>query len=241
MEPDDDATKWNKLESDPDPRLLLKIQDRIASSLTPVRPVWPAWALQLLFVLLFVLLVAGFSFVFGTHGFHALTTPRRWAFFSILTAGAWLTSVSLTAEMTPGSLRRFHRLGLAGGILLTFSLVAAILLPVDSATGFIAYGMPCFSIGCIVGGLAALAAWQFLRSGFIASELSAQITAATFSGIVATTVLEIHCDRLFLFHVLVWHLAPFLFAGLTVAVAGALWRRLKVHSNIVISLLCPVF
>ena len=244
MEPTDDFRKGSQvnanLDSDiaPDPQLLIKIQDQIAASLAPVRPIHPAWALQAYFLVLFIVLVATFSFLFGTQGLHALTTPRRWAFFSVLLAGAWLTSVSLSAEMVPGSRRRVHRLWLTGGIVLAFATAAVLLLPVETGIGFVVSGMPCFTIGCIVGMIAAFATWQLLRSGFIASEFSAQIAAATFCGVVATTVLEIHCGRYFLFHVLVWHLAPFLISGLAIVACRAIWRWFRAHSNIALHLLC---
>jgi hypothetical protein len=74
---------------------------------------------------------------------------------------------------------------------------------------------------------AGLLFWLILRRGAILSPRTVGAAAGMLAGLVSTTVLEVHCPNLNVWHILVWHVGialSGLVAGLLIAVAGQVVR-----------------
>jgi hypothetical protein len=204
------------------------IRKIVVDELRPVRPLLPSWAFFLAFALIFTGLSVLGGFYLGTHGWFLLMPGQKIAIFATLAASAALLSFSLVRQMVPGEklLLRPELLPIALFVLLCL-VVASVFQP-RADSHFLQDGEKCLKIGVSYAIPAALAFWFILSRGAILSPRVVGAVAGMLAGLVSTTVLEVHCPNLDLWHILVWHVGiAFLgtIAGLLVAVAGQAIRN----------------
>ena len=204
------------------------LQKMIVEDLRPVRPLFPSWVFFLGFALIFV----GLSYLgvlyLGPSGWSVLMPGQRIAVFSTLAASAALLAFSLVRQMVPGQ-RSLFRPGLLPVVLFVLlCLVVAGVFQVRTDPHFLRTGEACLKAGVPYAIPAALAFWLILRRGSILSSRAVGAITGMLAGLVSTTVLEVHCPDLNVWHILVWHVGIALLGmvtGLLVGMAGQAIRR----------------
>jgi hypothetical protein len=130
--------------------------------------------------------------------------------------------------MVPGqkSLLRPGLLPVALFVLLC--LVVASVFQVRTDPHFLKTGEACLKAGVPYAIPAALVFWLILRRGAILSPRAVGAIAGMLAGLVSTTVLEVHCTNLNVWHILVWHVGIALLGmicGLLIATVGQAVRN----------------
>jgi hypothetical protein len=206
-----------------DPSQIDRLQKMIVRDLRPVRPLRPSW----IFLSAFALIFLGLSYLavlyLGSYGWFVLMPTQRVAVFSTLAASAGLLAVSLVRHMVPGQ-KSPLRLGLLPiGFFVLLCLVVASVFQVRTDPHFLKSGEACLKAGIPYALLAAFVFWLILRRGAILSPRVTGAIIGMLAGLVSTTVLEIHCPNLNVWHILVWHVGIALLgsvAGVLIAMAG---------------------
>jgi hypothetical protein len=200
-----------------------RLQKMIVDDLRPVRPLRPSWVFLVAFSLIFVAISYLGVLHLGTYGWFMLMPRQRIAVFSTLAASAGLLAFSLTRQMVPGQ-KSLLRPGLMPvGLFVLLCLVVASVFQVRADPHFLQSGVACFKAGAPYAIPAALVFWLILRRGAILSPRAIGAIAGMLAGLISTTVLEVHCPDLNVWHILVWHVGIAfvgLVAGLLVAMAG---------------------
>jgi hypothetical protein len=205
-----------------------RLQEMIVEDLRPVRPLLPSWVFVAAFALIFVgLSYLGASYL-GAYGWFVLMPGQKIAVFATLAASAALLAFSLVRQMVPGqqSLLRPGLLPVALFVLLCVVVASVFQVRIDHH--FLRAGEACLKAGVPYAIPAALVFWLILRRGAILSPRVVGAIAGMLAGLVSTTVLEVHCPNLNVWHILVWHVGIALLgaiAGLLVAIAGRAIRR----------------
>lgn len=205
-----------------------RLQKMIVSDLRPVRPLLPSWA----FFLAFALIFAGLSYLgvsyLGAYGWFVLMPGQKIAVFATLAASAALLAFSLVRQMVPGQ----RSLLLAGllpvSLFVLLCLVVASVFQVRADPHFLRAGEACLRAGVPYAIPAAFVFWLILRRGAILSPRVVGAMAGMLAGLVSTTVLEVHCPNLDVWHILVWHVGIALLGmitGLLIAIAGQAIRN----------------
>jgi hypothetical protein len=205
-----------------------RLRKMIVEDLRPVRPLFPSWVFMVAFVFIFVgLSYLGVSYL-GAYGWFVLMPGQKIAVFATLAASAALLAFSLVRQMIPGQ-KSFLRPGLLPiALFVLLSLVVASVFQVRTDPHFLRTGEACLKIGAPYAIPAALAFWLILRRGAILSSRAVGAITGMLAGLVSTTVLEVHCPNLNVWHILVWHVGIALLGmvtGLLVAIAGQAIRR----------------
>jgi hypothetical protein len=211
-----------------DPGQIDRLQKMIVGDLRPVRPLLPTWVFFLAFVIVFVALsYMGVSYL-KPYGWFVLMPAQKVAIFSSLAASAGLLAFSLVRQMVPGQ-KSLLRPGLLPIVLFVFlCLVVASVFQVKADPHFLQWGYRCMKAGVPYGIPAALVFWLILRRGAILSPRVVGAITGMLAGLVSTTVLEVHCPYLNVWHILVWHFGIALLGllvGLVVAVGGQAIRN----------------
>jgi hypothetical protein len=190
-----------------------RAQRTLLAGLRPAKPLAsPRW-----FLLSFIAVCAGFAVsiaaILGMHGLHVLGAVQGAAIFTALLALAMLAAVACERAMRP-----------AGGARLGWQawLVAAIVFPVlfslvfhgYSTLNFVHEGIPCLVAGLAVSLPTGLIVALILRRGFVMEWSSAGLAAGTLSGLAGLAMLELHCPNLKAIHVISWHVAVVVLAGI---------------------------
>ena len=199
-----------------------RLRDTIVDDLHPIRPLLPAWV----FFLIFALIFAGLSYVgicyLGTIGWSVLMPLQKIAVFATLASCAALLSFSLVRQMVPGE-KSLLPTGLPPVVLVILCLVVASVFQVRTDPHFVRTGEACLKAGLPYAVPAGLLFWLVLRRGLILSPQAVGAIAGSLAGLVGTTVLELHCPDLNVWHILIWHVGIVLLgmlAGLLIAIAG---------------------
>jgi hypothetical protein len=205
-----------------------RLQKMILGDLRPVRPLLPTWVFFSAFVIVFVVLsYVGISYL-KPYGWFVLMPAQKLAIFSSLAASAGLLTFSLVRQMVPGQ-KSLLRPGLLPVVLFVFlCLVVASVFQVKADPHFLEWGYRCMKAGVPYGIPAAFVFWLILRRGAILSPRVVGAITGMLAGLVSTTVLEVHCPYLNVWHILVWHFGIALLGllvGLLVAVAGQAVRH----------------
>jgi hypothetical protein len=213
-----------------DPGQLERLQRMIVENLRPVRPLPPFWVFLLAFALVFAGLSGLGVWYLGGYGWLVLMTGQKVAVVSSLAATAALLAFSLVRQMVPGEKTVFHPGALPMALLVLLCLIFAGVFQVRADPHFLRDGEACLKTGVPYAIPAALVFWLILGRGAILSPRITGATAGMLAGLVSTTVLEVHCPNLNVWHILVWHLGialPGILAGLLLTMAGqAIQNRL---------------
>ena len=205
-----------------------RLQRSLLTNLRPARQMLPFWV----FLLAFAIAFGGFSYLgvsyLGPSGWFMLMPIQRIAVFATLAASAALLSFSLVRQMAPGQ-KSFLRPGvLPIALFVLLSLVLASVFQVRADPGFLRSGETCLRAGLPFAIPAAFVFWLILRRGAILSPRRLGAMTGMLAGLVGTTVLEVHCGNLDIWHILVWHVGIVLLGmitGLLLAEAAAAIRR----------------
>jgi len=205
------------------PMQIERLRDMVVRDLHPVRPLLASWV----FLLSFAVIFAGFTYLgisyLGLPGWFVLMPVQRIAVFTTLAASAALLAFSLARQMVPGE-KSLLGTGLLPVVLFVLlCLVVASVFQVRTDPYFLRAGRACLQAGVPYAIPAGLLFWLILRRGAILSARAVGAVAGMLSGLVSTTVLEVHCPNLNVWHILVWHVgiaALGLLAGLFIAIAG---------------------
>jgi hypothetical protein len=202
---------------------LERLRKIIVDDLRPVRPLLPSLAFLLAFSLIFV----GFSFLgvlyLGAKGWFVLMPAQKIAVFASLAGSAALLAFSLVRQMVPGQKSVLHPGTLPIAVFVLLCLVLASVFQVRADPHFLRAGEACLKAGLPYAIPAALLFWLILRRGALLSPRIVGAMAGMLAGLVSTTVLEVHCPNLDVWHILVWHVGiAFLgmITGLLTAIAG---------------------
>jgi hypothetical protein len=205
-----------------------RLQKMIVGDLRPVRLLRPAWVFLSAFALIFV----GLSYLgvlyLGPYDWFVLMPGQRIAVFSTLAASAGLLAFSLVRQMVPGQKSPLRPGLLPIGLFVLLCLVVASVFQVRTDPHFLQSGETCLKAGIPYAIPAAFVFWLILRRGAILSPRVAGAITGMLAGLVSTTVLEVHCPNLNVWHILVWHVGIALLglvAGVLVAMAGQAIRN----------------
>ena len=189
--------------------------------LRPVRPMAPVW----MFTFGLVTLFAGFGVaaaeLLGLHGLHVLNPSQAASIFFTLLLAAWLAATGCVRTMRPAAGSRIGWLAWAGAVLV-FPVLFSLVFRGYSTRNFIHEGIPCLVAGLCVAIPTGLAVALILRRGFVMKWSSAGVAAGTLSGLTGLAMLELHCPNLKASHVMVWHVAVVMIAGVLGWAIGSL-------------------
>ena len=199
------------------------LRSMIIGDLHPIRPLFPSWVFLLIFALIFAGLTYLGIFYLGMPGWFVLMPVQKIAVFTTLAASAALLAFSLVRQMVPGEKSLLPAALLPVVLFVLLCLVIASVFQVRTDTHFLRAGRACLQAGIPYAIPAGLLFWLILRRGAILSPRAVGAVAGMLAGLVSTTVLEVHCPNLNVWHILVWHVgiaALGLLAGLLIAIAG---------------------
>ena len=205
-----------------------RLQKVIVADLRPVRPLLPSWIFLSAFALIFV----GLSYLgvlyLGSYGWFVLMPGQKIAVFATLAASAALLAFSLVKQMVPGQKWLPCPGLLPVSLFVLLCLVVASVFQVRTDPHFLWAGEACLKAGVPYAIPAAFVFWLILRRGAILSPRVVGAMAGMLAGLVSTTVLEVHCPNLDVWHILVWHVGIALLGmitGLLIAIAGQAIRN----------------
>lgn len=204
------------------------LEKMIVDDLRPVRPLPPSWVFLLAFALIFVALVSLGAYYRGAYGWYVLMPAQKMAVFVTLAGSAALLAFALVRQMVPGEKLLLRPALLPFGVFVLLCLVVASVFQVRADPHFLQAGERCLKAGVPYAIPAALVFWFILSRGAILSPRTVGAITGMLAGLVSTTMLEIHCPDLNIWHILVWHVGIALvgmLAGLLVAMLGQAIRR----------------
>ena len=216
------------------PAALRKIAESLADNLRPVRPLAPARYFVGAFVGIFVSIVALSVYRLGAFAIAVMTPLQTTAILSTLAIGTGLLVYSLVNQMVPGSRHRFPPALLAIGITISVAVVMAVLFQVQQEKNFWGNAWVCIQAGTLVGALAAVPFWLVLRRGAILSPRMTGAAAGLLAGLAGTSMLEIHCPNLDIWHILLSHLGAAILcalAGLATGLTAETRGRRSIHRS----------
>ena len=169
------------------PELARQIAGKLASSLTPVKPMPSAAVLALRVALVFAALAAGLTWMMGVSAFRSLTMLQALGIGAVLAAGVALFSVGLAWQMRPGSFQRIPA-KLSWAIFgAAFVAGAALLLPLRGSEAFVLDGWPCLVTGLAAAAGSAIFFWWMARSGVA-------VSAGSFGGMLGAMAGLLKCS-----------------------------------------------
>jgi hypothetical protein len=211
-----------------DPSQIDRLQKMIVGGLHPVRPLRPSWVFLSAFALIFVALSCLGVLYLKPYGWFVLMPGQKIAVFATLAASAGLLAFSLVKQMVPGQKPLLRPGLLPVGLFVLLCLVVASVFQVRTDPHFLQSGEACLKAGIPYAIPAAFVFWLILRRGAILSPRVVGALTGMLAGLVSTTVLEVHCPNLNLWHILTWHVGIAflgLVAGVLVAIAGQAIRH----------------
>lgn len=216
---------------DVNPEVLRQIVSRIESSLQPVAPLPPPART----VAALIIAVAGTATlgaaILGMHGIQSMSTTV-----------AGTICISLLVLLSVAAVNNVQ-LGIPGGrnwITAPKLLIAAVLATIGlfaacfsdySVDDFVSQGLRCLTAGVFQACPVALIIWFLLRRHFAVDTKAAIIARATLAGLGGLTMLELHCARLQVPHLAVWHTAVLPVCVLLGVVASSSYAMLRGRSH----------
>jgi hypothetical protein len=188
------------------PTALSRLASDLAADLLPARPLAPMGFYLAGLAGTFGSIVAFGVYLEGTFALSAMSPLQTVSILSALGACASLLAWSLVHQMVPGSRHRFRPEFLPAAVIASLSLVVGVLFQFRDETLFWKRGWACLEVGLPFDLLAAVPLWLILRRGTVLSPRVTGAATGLLAGLSGMSVLEIHCPRLGLWHILVWHL-----------------------------------
>ena len=192
----------------PDPLLaatLQRIQRSLTADLHLVRPLARKRYLFAIFAGIFLCAVAGGVYRMGAFGLAAMSPLESTTILSLLAISTCLLSYSLLDQMAPDSRQRIPARALPWAIILVLLIAIVTLFPLQHEDAFWGESWFCLHAGLQVGIVTAIPIWLVLRRGAIISEGTTGAAAGLLAGLAGTTVLELHCPNMDLWHILLSH------------------------------------
>jgi hypothetical protein len=183
----------------------VNVSERISANLKPVKPLPPTSVLAGRFVGVFALLVVLLIVLLGASGPENMSLPQLLVIAAVLGASAIFLSLSLSWQMVPGKHQRIPAPLLIGAFALGFVIVVATMFPWENVADLFGLGWGCTRAGLLMA-IPAAAVLTFLatRGAPLSFGLLGACLGAT-SGLLALTVLQLHCDNQHAGHLLLWH------------------------------------
>lgn len=123
----------------------------------------------------------------------------------VLALGVALLSMSLSWQMTPGSLQRIPPRTAAPILTAGFLIGIAVLFPWRAPEAFLTRGWPCLKAGLMMALPAAALFWLVVRRGAVLNVGTLGGTLGAIVGLLSATVLQFTCSLQEAGHLLVWH------------------------------------
>jgi hypothetical protein len=202
----------------PSPALIDAVTARVLADLQPIVPMRPASHFAVVFTTIFCALTAAGLLLFRPLGILLMNHLQAWLILFAIVVCAAATIVSLARQVVPARLHSFAPERVIAFIPVGLALLLLIFLPVDPAPDFWKRAGVCIAIGLGLATLSGSALFVVLRRGAVMSVRLAGGTAGLLAGLVAFTVLEIHCPILDPLHAGTSHTGVVVLA----VVAGAL-------------------
>ena len=204
----------------PSATTLRQIANGMAASLRPVRPVAPARYFLGAFVGIIVSIVALSVYRMGAFAVAAMTLLQTVTILSAMAISTGLLAYSLVHQMVPGSRHRIPPRLLPVAITISLTIGITVLFQFQYERNFWGNAWACIRAGIPIGALAAVPFWLMLRRGAILSPSMTGAATGLLAGLVATSVLEMHCPNLDAWHILVSHLGVAILCALDGLVIG---------------------
>ncbi|SRR5579871_74814 len=214
-----------RVEAAPSSDTLRHIEQSLAADLRAVQPMWPLSYFFTAFAGIFVLIVSFGAYRMGTFAISVMSPLQAAAILCALAASAGLLAYSLVHQMVPGSRQRVSPQPLPAGIMVFLLLIVAGLFQIQQDPKFWAHGWACLSVGTPFALFAAVPFWFLLRRGAVLSPRLTGAATGLLSGLVGTSVLEVHCPNLDALHIVTWHLGVSLLGATTGLGIGFLAER----------------
>jgi hypothetical protein len=205
-----------------------RLQEMIVDDLRPVRPLLPSWVFLSAFAFTFLALCCLGVLYLKPYGWFVLMPRQKIGVFATLAASAALLSFSLVRQMIPGQKSLLRPGLLPVGLFALLCLAVASVFQVQTDPHFLESGERCLKAGIPYAIPAAFVFWFILRRGAILSSRVVGAITGMLAGLVSTTVLEVHCPNLNVWHILVWHVGIALLGlitGLLVPTVGQAIRN----------------
>jgi hypothetical protein len=141
----------------------------------------------------------------GVAGLHQMGLPQLIGITVVLALGVALLSMSLSWQMTPGSLQRIPPRIAAPILTAGFLIGIAVLFPWRAPEAFLTRGWPCLKAGFMMALPAAALFWLLVRRGAVLNAGTLGGTLGAIVGLLSATVLQFTCSLQEAGHLLVWH------------------------------------
>lgn len=203
------------------PACVAAVQERLLSTLKPVRPLPSNRMLALAALAGGGALALLCALPFGYFALKSLSPGQMAAYYSLIAVVAIFLATAMAQDMIPGAKRTISRPALLAAVFIVLAVTVIVLFPVFSAPRFVPRGIPCLRLGTMSAAIAGIAIWLLLRRGFLTTPLETCGLAGTFAGLVGFAVLAVHCPIKQVPHILVWHMGAMAIAGGAGALIGA--------------------
>ena len=225
---DDLLKAIDKREPSSIPELPLKqIQGTLLQTLRPVRPVQPSWVFLIVFLVIFVSVAALGVYRLGSFGWEVLTVVQKITIFTSVGASAALLGFAAVAQMVPAAKHRFPPALVPIGVFVLLVIAIAGVFQYERDPDFVRVGMGCLTAGLPYAFLAAILFALVLRRGVILHPMLSGSVSGMLAGLIGTSVLEVHCPILDVWHILMWHLGVCILGALAGLLVGFIGSRAK--------------
>ncbi len=157
-------------------------------------------------------------YLIGAFAMTVMSPLQTTAILGALAISAGLLTYSVAHQMVPGSRHRISPGLLPIAIVISLMIAIAVLFQFHNDRDFGARAWECFRAGMLIGFIPAVPCWLVRRRGAILSPTMTGAATGLLSGLVGTSVLEMHCPNLGAWHILISHLGSAVLcsiAGLT--------------------------
>jgi hypothetical protein len=190
----------------PSPGSLSQIERNLIADLQVVRPVGPASYPIAAFGAIFVSAFSLSIYRLGAFAITVMSPLQTTAILGALAISTGLLTYSLAHQMVPGSRHRISPVLLPIAIIISLMIAIGVLFQFQNDRDFGVRAWACFRAGMPIGFVPAVPCWLVLRRGAILSPTMTGAATGLLSGLVGTSVLEMHCPNLDAWHILVSHL-----------------------------------
>ena len=182
-----------------------RIQDRLAPTLTPVKPLPSQGRLALAFCAVFAACAVALAAMMDKAGFHLMTVMQMVSMAAMLASLGFLFSLRVAEKMIPGSRQRFP-----AWLLLTFTGLGvlggmALLFPWRTSQAFVSEGWPCAAMEAMVAVPFPILFWVLARRGVLFGDASLGVALGGLAVLMSLLVGQFRCMFQIAPHLLVWH------------------------------------
>jgi hypothetical protein len=192
--------------SQPSSQTVQRIEHALISDLSVVKPPAPVRHIFVSLVVVFIVLVVLMAYRLGAFGIAAMNPSQLARILGAIVISSGLLIYSLLRQIVPGSRHRISPRLLPMGVVVSLILVTSVSFQFQYEANFWTRGWVCLGLGLPIAGLAALPLGIVLRRGAVLYPAMTGAVTGLIAGLVGTSVLQIHCPNLDVWHIVVWHL-----------------------------------